>query len=557
MPKKQIRLSYLAILVLSFILYGSTLGNNYSLDDDYVINGNPLIEKGTRGIGKIFASPYVQKDNQTHSYRPVTLTSFAIEYQLFKAKPKMSHLINILLYALTCMILFKLLLRLFKGYHWILAALTVFIFLIHPVHSEVVNNVKSRDELLCFLFAILSLARFVKYVDTKKILSLIMGAVFLWLSLLSKPTSMTFLAIIPFTLWFFTDVKLKNLVLVMGGVVVSLLLVKFGASSVLSAQDVSRTPMFFENPLYTSDKGVVEKIPMAFFTVGYYLKMLFFPKTLICYYGYNYVPIAGWGNPLVWISTLLLPIGLFALYKIKTKAIWIYGTLYFFITISMFANLFKPAVGIIAERFVYLPSLGFCIVIAYILVKIFKTKLDREGKLEMNWRPVFFGCLAVLFIVSAGRIIVRNRDWKDTLTLLRHDVEYGGKSAKLNSMVATELFLMVRKETRPEVREKLTDESLHYFEQSLDVYPDYFTSWNNMATLYFNEKKEYDKAAEYYQKTLELDPENVASLFGVAYCYELEKKNDKAIEYFEKVLELEPNYIRATQHIAAIRKSME
>ncbi len=527
------------------------------MDDNYVIDGNPLIEKGTRGIGEIFASPYVQKDNQTHSYRPVTITSFAIEYQLFKAKPKMSHLINILLYALTCMVLFKLLLRLFKDYHWILAALTVFIFLIHPIHSEVVNNVKSRDELLCFLFAILSLARFVKYVDTKRILTLLVGALFLWLSLLSKPTSMTFLVVIPLALWFFTDVKLKNLLWVMGGVAISLFLVKYNAASVLGEQDVSRVPMFFENPLYTSDKGFVDKLPMAFFSVAYYLKLLFFPKTLICYYGYNYVPIVGWGNPLFWVSTLLLPLGLFTLYKIKTKAIWVFGVLYFFITISMFANLLRPAVGIIAERFVYLPSLGFCIVVAYLLVKVFKTKLDPTGKLEMNWKPVFYGSLAALLVVSAGRIIVRNANWKDTLTLLRHDVKYGGESAKLNSMLATELFLEVRKEKRPEVREKLTDESLYYFEQSLKVYPDYYTSWNNMATLYFNEKKEYDKAAEYYQKTLELNPENVASLFGVGYCYELEKNNDEAIKYFEKVLELDPNYIRATEHIVAIRKSME
>ncbi len=558
MIKKHRRYVYFGILIVCFFLYGNSLNNDYSLDDEYVIAGNPLVENGIKGIPKIFRSHYINKGIEKHSYRPVTLTTFAIEYELFEVNPKASHLINVLLYALTCMLLFKLLLRLFREYHWSLTVLTVLLFLVIPVHSEAVNNVKSRDELLSFFFALLSLYQFVKYADKGKLLSVFLGLLFICLSLLSKLSSFTFLAIIPLTLWFFTEMKLKKLLIITGGMAAFLIGMRYGVMDLLSSESSIRENVFFENPLYFSELGLIGKIPMAVFTSAYYLKLLVFPKTLLCYYGYNQVPIVGWGDPYFWISAaLVLPVLVYAFWKLRTKSVLVYGILFFFIAISLFSNLVKPAVGIIAERFAYIPSLGFCIAVAYLLLKVFKAKIkNSEEKFTMQYKGAFFGVLAIVFVASCARVVTRTKDWKDKETLLRHDAELAPNSAKLNSILGHHLFKEARTASNPATKQAIGKESVHYFRRSLDVFPGYEIGWNNLAGVYFNVLQDFESAKECFEKAIELKPEYDTALFGLGYYYELKKEYAKALELYQKVLEITPDEPRVHQHIAAVRAAM-
>ena len=103
--KKQLRIYFWGILLFTFLLYGNSIKNGYAFDDNYVtvINpekpDNPRIEKGIRGIPEIFASHYIQSKDQSFEYRPLVLTTFAIEYQFFGSNPYVSHFINVLLYV--------------------------------------------------------------------------------------------------------------------------------------------------------------------------------------------------------------------------------------------------------------------------------------------------------------------------------------------------------------------------------------------------------------------------------------------------------------------------
>ena len=125
---------YWMIFALVFVLYGNSIRNNYALDDNYVTvttpekPNNPRIEKGIRGISKLFTTHYVESGSQSFEYRPLVLVTFAIEYQLFGSNPHVSHFISILLYAITCVLLFKLLCRLFKNYNPVFPLLVVFLF---------------------------------------------------------------------------------------------------------------------------------------------------------------------------------------------------------------------------------------------------------------------------------------------------------------------------------------------------------------------------------------------------------------------------------------------
>ena len=96
---------YGLLVILSFVLYGNTLSNKYSLDDRIIVTENPYVPKGFAGIYDIFDNFYVQTKDLAFDRRPVAVSTFAIEYQFFGANPHISHLINILLYALLMVVI--------------------------------------------------------------------------------------------------------------------------------------------------------------------------------------------------------------------------------------------------------------------------------------------------------------------------------------------------------------------------------------------------------------------------------------------------------------------
>ena len=104
--KNKNYLPVVIILLFSFILYGNTIRNKYSMDDDFVTYNNPAIQKGIKAIPEIFTSFYSEKEGYKYGYRPVVKSTFAIEHQLFGQNPHISHFINILLYAFICILLF-------------------------------------------------------------------------------------------------------------------------------------------------------------------------------------------------------------------------------------------------------------------------------------------------------------------------------------------------------------------------------------------------------------------------------------------------------------------
>lgn len=111
--------------------------------------GNKLTKMGVRGIPQIFKShTFYNNDGSGYSYRPVALTTFAIENQFLGENPHASHFISVLLYALCIVILFSLLRKWFNSQGNWFSFFICLLFLVHPLHTEVVDNIKCRDELL-------------------------------------------------------------------------------------------------------------------------------------------------------------------------------------------------------------------------------------------------------------------------------------------------------------------------------------------------------------------------------------------------------------------------
>ena len=136
-------------------------------------------------------------------YRPLSLVMFAIEWQVAPGTPALGHLVNILLYAATAVVLFRFLRDLFAGYDALVPFAISLLWIAHPIHTEVVANIKSRDELLSFLFSILTLWQCVKYASAPSTKHLLLSGVYFFLALMSKESPITLLVIVPMTLFVF------------------------------------------------------------------------------------------------------------------------------------------------------------------------------------------------------------------------------------------------------------------------------------------------------------------------------------------------------------------
>ncbi len=238
-PKKKNNfvLFCIVIFTFSFILYGQSINYGYVLDDDLIYVYNKAVQQGIAGIPEIFTKTNCPLYMMQGSYRPLPMAHLAVEEQFSALTPSVNHFFNVFYYGLLGIILFALLSRLLKNTHRSIPLLITLIFLAHPVHSEVVANIKSRDEIFCFAFLLLSLLLLFKYIEKGKIAALATSVLCFFLGLLSKESGLTFLAIIPLALFYFSNEKIKR---------ISFLTIRSNCSSFFSYKNCGKPRHCFE-----------------------------------------------------------------------------------------------------------------------------------------------------------------------------------------------------------------------------------------------------------------------------------------------------------------------
>jgi len=543
------------LFAFAFVLYGNTMKNGYSLDDLYVTYNNPMVNKGIKAIPQILGSRYINLNAEeggmmNFGYRPLTKAMFAVEHSLFGEDPGTSHLINILLYGLTLLLLFSILRRLMSDYSIWFPFLVTILWAAHPVHTEVVASLKNREELISFLFGLLALQSFMSYVRKNSYFALAFGAIWFLLSLFSKPSTLPLLAAIPFTIYFFTKANLKNLVLITGSMilisVVAVLFVKFYLPS------INRPMLFFENPL-AFEKNFLLHISTGMYGLLLYLKLLVYPHPLLFYYGYNTVPVVGLSNMWVILSILLhLGLFVFAVMKLREKHILSFAIFFYLIVISMYANIVKPPAGIIAERFLYIASIGFCIAVVYLLFKLLKVPADKADAGKHAWKVALV--LLVILVPFTAKTVVRNKDWNSQISLFSHDIRYLNNSAKANFIYATTLKTDLienlkaggnRHEAEPEV-EKI----IGLLEQTVKVYPGYFEAWNSLGEMYTMMKNDNEKAMEYFTRTVKEKPTFAAGWYNLGYIHFQKGDFSLALDNFRKAATLDTTDLKTLSNLA-------
>jgi tetratricopeptide (TPR) repeat protein len=447
------------------------------------------------------------------------------------------------------MLLFTILLRLFKNHSVFFSLLVVLLFLVHPIHTEVVSNIKCRDELLAFLFGLAACFFLMEGVEQDKTRPFIYSVFFLFLALLCKRTAILFIVFIPLVMFFFTGINFKKAGKYFLILSVSAISYKLFQSLMLHGSSQLRDYAFFENPLFF-ESGLAKHVSVALYVMGYYIKLLLVPYPLCCYYGYNVIPMAGWDSIWVWISLgFYIFIGAYALLKFTSRSILSCSILIFLIGIFPFINLVEPVVGIVGERFVYFASLGFCIAVVYLLFRGFGIDLNNKASGIKNLKSSFVRISSLLLVFFIGLSISRNNKWKDKITLFRNDSEDYPNSCHLHHLLANAIYPEIFNTPEGPKKAEMIREATFHFTKELELmkegvkkYPTDALSLNNIGIIYTNIFNDPVSAQPYFRRAVFLRPDFSYAQYNYASCFQKRNLPDSAIALYEKMVSSKTNY---------------
>lgn len=205
------KLNYILITITVLLVFGNTINNGYNYDDELVTRNNKLTKKESSAtIKDIFSSSYHEEYGYSYGYRPITTLSFYIEHRLFNESAKVSHIINLMLYLASVLLLYYLLVKIFTSINPYILLFICLLFAVHSVHSEVVSSIKNRDEILSFLFLQLTVLFSLKWFNQERLYFLLFILITVLFSILSKKGSVTILAVLPILFLFRFKLRTYN-----------------------------------------------------------------------------------------------------------------------------------------------------------------------------------------------------------------------------------------------------------------------------------------------------------------------------------------------------------
>jgi len=553
-PFSNPKIPYIILALVGFIFYINTIYNEFALDDGIVIHKNEYVMEGVSGIDSImkrdaYHSFYKQMNAKAQlaggRYRPLSIVSFAIEQEFIGKYPDgklppancwdenlngkgdpgedinkdglwndndcltkgcmMRHFNNVLFYILSVLLIYLLFRNHMFPQYPDMAFLAAFLFCIHPIHTEVVANMKSRDELFSMIFIMLTLINVFRFSETRLTKYIWWLAINFFLALLSKEYALMLIFVIPATIYLFDkDFSLKKhgkLLFFIGATFVIYMMIRF---SIVAAKKMVPDTEILNNPYLLVNKHSTQLIGTKIFVWLKYLILLFFPVVLSSDYSYNSIPYRTLDNWAVLLSLAIystLAVLTIKLFRKKHPATW--GLLFFFSNFLMIANLLFDIGATMGERLIFHSSLGWAVCIAWLFTEEGK-KYFKSVKVH---RTVLIGGLLILTFLCGWRTITRNKVWKNDITLFTHDVDVMPNSVLcLGNAGARWIDLSERPENKKHEKEYL-NKAIGYLNHALELHPKYVNGYLNLGLAYFK-MPDYNKAEEIWGRAYQLYPSN-------------------------------------------------
>jgi protein O-mannosyl-transferase len=522
------------LFALAFILYAQTLSFEYVLDDRMVKTENSVVQQGFAGISSLLTKDSFYgydeargRTGQRKTYRPLSFITFAMETQIWGNNARVSHAINVALYGLTVVLVFLLLRQLLSAsqYPRALPMMAALLFLAHPIHTEVVANVKSRDEILALLCAVWSLLLLFRFHDLRKPLLYAASLALFGCALLAKESVLPFVVVMPLSLYFFAskDAAKPDFTTLTWQEILRLTAPYFALTAVYAVVWFGFVGRI-EEQVYTAILGnpfvgasASERLATVTAIFSMYIAKAFYPTTLSSGYSYNQIPLRSWADGQALLGLALLLGGSVAAFILARKRHVIsFCILFFACMFAVTSNFFIYAGGLLGERFLFTPSLAAVLALAWLLV--FAEKMLAEkflGKKPL----VIWGMLALIFLVYSVQTLARTGDWRSDLTLFQADAASAPQSFNMHQGYAKELIRRASSETNPILQRANLDTAVVHLRHALVIYPageaETFSALGN----YFDLVQNYDSASFYAQKTVQIAPQSQVYRKNLAVIY--------------------------------------
>ncbi|GAB6030299.1 hypothetical protein CHUAL_005973 [Chamberlinius hualienensis] len=512
---------YSALLfVTCFVCYFNTLSCAFVFDDISAVRDNKDLRPSTPIVNLLwndFWGTPMHKEQSHKSYRPLCIATFRFNYFIHELQPMGYHLVNVLLHATVTIVYYWFCLLFLSPNTSVVAAL---LFAVHPIHTEAVAGVVGRAETLCAFFFLMS---FLSYHQcTKKLHSfdckhLLLCLLSMAASMLCKEQGITVVAVCivyeifivqkfkisyifhPYQSWLYIRRNFRS--------TWSKVAIARTALLVLSATGLlmvrvklmgSQLPVFtrFDNP------ASVAPTPIRQLTYNYLLAvnawLLLFPSPLCCDWTMGTIPLINGPLDLRNVATAAFYVVFTSLSLVafsqpnspKGRIILMSLSLMVFPFLPA-SNLFFPVGFVIAERILYTPSMGFCMLVsqgANCLSIIDCKKFPRLLKI------IIWTSLILLITFHSAKTVTRNKDWESEYSIFMAGLKVNNRNAKLFNNVGHAL----------ESQENFTV-ALLYFKKAVSVQPDDIGAHINVGRTY-NNLKMYKKAEEAYVKAKNLLP---------------------------------------------------
>lgn len=554
-----------AAAALGFLLYANTLGHQYTLDDFSIIKSNWITKGGLKNLGLIFSTEYRYGSwNSVGSlYRPIPLTMFTLEWQLSPDNPFLGHLLNALFYALTGWVLWTTWRKVLADYPPVLAAIAVLVFIAHPVHTEVVANIKSRDEILALLFGTLTLRAIWEYLK-KEDIKWLWAAVFAYaVAMFSKESAITLLAVFPLAMWYFSPTSVSKIVRVTLALLVPAVIFLLIRKKVLDAQPYQETYSILDN-FMVETKNNAERLASAFMMCGRYLWTLIFPHPLVCDMGYPQMKVVSFSD---WRALAgffsYVGMGIWALVNLPRKHFLSFAILFYLATFSVFSNVLMLIGTSYGERLLYIPSFGFALGVAWLFCKMFK--IDDLSEI---WNPnekgtALWMAVGILLAAYSLKTVFRNGAWYDSASLYAADLPNSPNCAKLNYHNALEMVRLGMDEKESVVKDvEQVKLGVACYDKCVELYPEYHDAYGSRGLAQFRlgqvlknpqeQQAIWDKALADYEKSLKYRYNNAEVLSNMGYIYFSRGQAEKAEEVYKKAVEYDPRFVDARRNLGAV-----
>jgi len=480
---KEICLIILGCLVI-LAMYGSSLWGDFVFDDRGIVAHQSFLENPLNWL-QVSVTPYWSAE--AGLYRPITIWTYGLNYFFFGAGATSFHLINLLLYFLSGYFLFLFLKKLFPN-NKNLAYLSSFLFLILPIHTEVVANIVGRAEILALLFSLLGLSELLKKVPNKWLTTL-----WFLLAMGSKETAVAVLPIALLIVWhqqgkfkkmFFKE-NWENFWFPVGLSVFIYLSMRF---LVLGFYFFTNTATLVENQL--KFVSFSERILTALKILFLYLYKTFIPFNLCSDYSFSQIVVEE--SFLSWevvLGGLFLGVSLVGIFYFFKKRFEISLALSFFLfSFLIVSNLLTPIGTIMGERLFYFPSVGVAILLVSLIIFV-KNCINNQILKKIG--AIFLILISFFYIV---RSFDRGLDWLNEERLFLSAGQCASQSVLSLSNLATVYYFQGDYKTAEKI---ILD--------SYQIYDGYTKANNNLGLIYWK-KGELDKAQEQYFKTFENYP---------------------------------------------------